>query len=121
MEQPETTLVARPFKDYMKNTKGWHVENVHGNQFSSLPFDCIAVHSKYDIRCIEFKREGKVSLSPNQKKKLPIWLLNGAKIWFIVAEDLRGNLPELERQYAKLFAPPNAAFYLTSFHRSFRI
>jgi len=114
--QRESLLIANPFKAYLKD-KGWHVENVHGNQFSALPFDCIAIHAKYSQKNIEFKvieANGQIKLSPLQKKKIPIWIANGGHIWVLAAPDLRGPENRLWRDklYAKLFEPANAAFYL---------
>lgn len=114
--QRESRLIAVPFKAYLKD-KGWHVENVHGNQYSALPFDCIAIHPKYEQRNIEFKvieDDGSIHLSPMQKKKIPVWVAHGGKIWVIAAHSLLGVENRLVRDscYAKLFAAPNAHFYL---------
>jgi len=96
---------------------GWHVENVHGNQFSNLPFDCIATHSRYSMRCIEFKvveDSGAMKFTTNQKNKLPIWAANGGRIWVVAGHDFRGRagMKEKKTAYNWLFDNPNSLLML---------
>lgn len=109
--QRETLKVAQPFKAFLA-ARGWHVENVHSNQYSALPFDCMAWHENYRLRCIEFKvieDSGSIKFSDVQKKKFPIISAHGGEIWVIPARDFRcaTGREELHRAYQFLFKPAN--------------
>lgn len=109
--QRETIKIARPFKQFLVS-RGWHCENVHSNQYSSLPFDCIAWHQKYRMRCIEFKvieDSGSIKFSDVQKKKFPIVSAHGGEIWVVAGRDFRGasGLAQMQQAYKLLFAEAN--------------
>lgn len=111
--QKETILIVEPFTTYLK-AKGWHIENIHGNQYQAGLPDLYICHVKYAPKWIECKvfRGNFVSLTPAQKAKFPLLHSFGVPIWVIASDDLRGkqNYGKRERLYKKLFQEPNVPF-----------
>jgi len=48
-EQRETTLVGKPF-DYLLKSRGWTVDNIHGNQYQRGLPDRYISHEQYAPR-----------------------------------------------------------------------
>ena len=113
--QRETILMAKPFTIFLIS-RGWHIENLHGNQYQQGLPDKYICHLNYTPRWIEFKvwNNGSLHLTPAQRKKFPILISLGVPIYVIVSDDLRGNrnLEKRKRLYQKLFDEPNAHFAL---------
>jgi len=111
--QRESTLIAHPFRVFL-TARGWHTENIHGNQFQSGLPDCYICHQNYSPRWIEFKvfDNRLIHLTPMQKKKFPILASMGVPIYIIASDDLRGleNKYKRERLYKKLFDEPNVYY-----------
>jgi hypothetical protein len=120
-EQPETTLVARPFIEYITYVYGWQCFRTNGNLYQSGFPDYRIVHHRYSPKWIECKLltrlpSGKLSracqFTDAQKKVFPIWLANNDPIWIIASDDLRRNKQKLEEQYRLLLKPHNCYTYL---------
>lgn len=79
--------------------RGWHVENMHGNQYQKGIPDLYAFHQTHRERWIDAKVEGAYSFTPAQRDKWPKWEAAGIGIWILTAAD--------QAAYDKLFAPPN--------------
>lgn len=117
-EQRETTLIVTPFKELLK-ARGWHVENIHGNQYQMGLPDLYICHPNYSPRWVECKvveKNGSIKLSDAQTKKFPLFHAYGVPIYVIAAPDLRGerNYELRLKMYKKLFEEPNVHF---AFHR----
>jgi len=111
MTQRETLKVVEPFTVLLK-ARGWHIENIHGNQFQMGLPDYYVCHEKHHPRWIEFKVFDawfKVSITRAQRIKFPILAAYGVPIFVIAAQDLRGiaHKGRRERLYKKLFEEPN--------------
>lgn len=113
-EQRETTLVGKPF-DYLLKSRGWTVDNIHGNQYQRGLPDRYISHEQYAPRWIEYKvfdSYGRIKLTRAQKNHFPVLLNNNVPIFIIAAYDLRGEeFYSLRiRLYNKLFKEENAHF-----------
>ena len=116
MAQRETVRIAAPFKQFLKY-HDWHCENIHGNQYQSGLPDSYIMHGKYSPRWVEYKvieDNGSIHLTQAQKVKWPIWIAHGVNFWIIAGRDFRGvkGKASMEREYKKLFSPPNAHLFL---------
>ncbi len=114
--QRESVRIVNPFTILLK-ARGWHVENIHGNQFQSgLPDQYICKQGQHP-RWIEYKVFDawfKTSITLAQRTKFPLLDANGTLIFIIAAQDLRGPAKqgERERLYKKLFQEPNWMYVL---------
>jgi len=91
---------------------GWYIEKTHGNQYQEGFPDLLAMHPRYDPKWIECKvidKGNQISCTPAQKRKFPIWIAHGVKIWCVAGIDFRGEAGKVHllRAYQKLFGPPN--------------
>ena len=115
--QRESIRIADPFCVFLKH-KGWHVENIHGNQYQQGLPDKWIMSIDYTPRWVEFKvveDNGSIHLTPAQEKKWPIWIANGCNFWVVCGKDMRGisGKREIQREYNKLLRePPNSHFFL---------
>ena len=109
--QRESVRIVQPFTVLLK-ARGWHVENIHGNQFQSGLPDAFICKDGHTSRWVEFKvfdNWFKVELTIAQRIKFPLLSSQGVKIYIIAAQDLRGEARQgaRERLYSKLFDEPN--------------
>jgi len=88
----------------MLRTKEWFVKPTHGNMYQSGVPDLFACHRRYGQRWIEVKNPKSYSFTPGQLEDFPLFSANGSGIWILVEAS--------EREYDKLFKPPNWHTYL---------
>lgn len=117
-KQRESKLIADPFNVFLKS-KGWHVENIHGNQYQMGLPDVFICHHSFRPIWVEYKVKtptGAISLTSSQKVKFPLLLSMGVPIYIIASDDLRGvkNISKREQLYKKLFEEPNAYYGLNN-------
>jgi hypothetical protein len=118
VQQIESTHVAIPFKNLLK-LRGWHCENIHGNQYQEGLPDCYISKKGFMPKWIEFKvidDYNHVHLTRAQSIKFPILIASDVPIYAICAKDIRGTstvqMHHRERLYSKLFDVPNGVYLL---------
>jgi hypothetical protein len=90
--------IQRDIVIYLK-ARGWHVERLVGDAFQRGLPDLLVVHPKFGLRFVEVKNDGEYNFTKAQKQKFPVLDKYGLGIWILVGAD--------EKNYDKLFAPPN--------------
>jgi hypothetical protein len=103
-KQRESKLVGDPFDVFMKH-KGWHYENIHGNQYQQGLPDRFMVRKGQQI-WVEYKvieQDGSIHTTDAQKKKFPTLIKNGVPIYAICARDLRPATMQTAKELAWLY------------------
>ena len=103
--QREKEKVVTPFTNYLR-AMGWHCENLHGNAFQQGLPDQVCFRKGVTI-FIEYKviEDGlTIKCTDAQKKKFPVLIANGAKIYAICARDLSGHDKETVKEIAHLYS-----------------
>ena len=111
--QRETKEIVEPFTIFLK-ARGWHIENIHGNQYQAGLPDLYICHPLYSPRWVECKVfDGNfIHLTNAQKIKFPLLHSFNVPIFIIAAVSLRGteNYSKRIRMYKKLFKEPNVTY-----------
>lgn len=98
--QPRRTVRTGPEKKGQDKliaflqSKGWHVEKLHGGMYQQGFPDLYAIHPIHEDRWIEMKAPGG-KLRKSQKIKFPIWTRYGKQVYVL----------EGPEHYARLFKP----------------
>jgi len=87
----------------------WYVKVAHGNMYQSGFPDLYCTHARYKQRWIEVKNPDKYKFTAAQLTDFPLLTANGTGIWILVAAT--------EKEYKKLFQPPNWYQYLSIWRR----
>lgn len=95
--------IRRDIKE-MLETRGWHVEIMHGSAFQTGIPDLYCFKREWGERWIDAKNPEKYNFTKAQKFKWPIWDRVGIGIWILVAAT--------QEEYDKLFKPPNWRSYI---------
>jgi hypothetical protein len=90
--------IQRRLKTFLK-TRGWMVEQTHGNLFQDGFPDLLIAHPRWGQRWIDCKVEGRYQFTKAQRRKWPIWDRFGIGIWILT--------DATQEEYDKLFQPPN--------------
>lgn len=87
----------------MLESKGWTVMPTHGNLYQQGFPDLYCIHSIHKQRWIEVKNLNRYKFTNAQLERFP-QISQGAGIWILTGAT--------EREYSKLFAPPNWHLFL---------
>ena len=90
--------IQKALIDFLK-TRGWVVEVMHGNAFQRGIPDLYLFKKGFGERWVDVKHPKRYSFTKAQRIKWPAWDKAGIGIWILTAAT--------QREYDKLFAPPN--------------
>lgn len=97
-ERPEEK-VRDAIRDRLKG-HGWQSHIMHGNRFQSGIPDLYTIHPRNGTRWIDAKVEGRYNFTKAQKLVWPLWHFEfNVGIWILTDGS--------EKQYQRLFKPPN--------------
>jgi hypothetical protein len=96
-------FIRRDIKE-MLETRGWHVEIMHGSIFQSGIPDLYCFKREWGERWIDAKNPDDYTFTRAQRHKWPVWERVGIGIWILVAAT--------QEEYDKLFQPPNWRSYV---------
>lgn len=86
--------------------RNWMVEVTQGNLYQQGFPDLYMSHVKYGQRWVDVKNPVSYTFTRAQRAKWPVWERNGVGIWILTAPT--------NKEYDKLFAPPNMRKYWKS-------
>lgn len=106
-EGPEAKIQREIIK--FLRERGWFVKVMHGNMYQSGFPDLYAIKKIYGRRLIEVKYAKKFKFTPAQWCDFPRMVSEGERIWVLTAAT--------EKEYKKLFDPPNLWVYMIGFNK----